>query len=213
MKVGDFVRWDSRIVQDNGHLALTREQGVVVSVNGTAIDVVWSDGERCTHRANVLARTKGVMGGVVGDKRNPQRDRGKAPVHVPARIMPKPLPGPNPYNYGVSGVTLQWFLESEEFTVNKKGEKKPVMMKLSMRKVHVRDRRSGATWVYTGTRRNGAWQYSDSRVKSNGLKERSMTEAEFDHELAKYAVEPMRVWDGMKDAVMGPAEYKAIYGD
>lgn len=204
MKIGDFVRFASRIVHANSHMALSNERGMVVSMTADkrTATVVWPDGAKGDYRVKNLTRTVGVIGHAarnMGEKRRPIKDRGVKPVKPPARVVPNPLPTATPDKYTVTGLTVKWYIPIK--TVNDKGETKEESAPMRMVKILVRCKRSGTSWTYTGM----GGKFSDSRVK-----QRSMTQAEFNGELAKYAADTWAVWEGVNNTVLSPTEFREM---
>lgn len=210
-QVGDFVRFSSKIMLENSHLALTGDRAIIVgfSEDRKIARVVWEDGDAGQYPTNKLVKTERyAVGKAVRAPGKPLRDKGHKPVSAPKRVIPDPLPTATPDNYSVSGLTVKWFVPSQtEFT--KAGN--PKMIPMQMQKIHVKCQRSGTMWVYTGTRRGGQWQYTDGRIKALGLKDKAMSEKQFRLELSKYATNPVGVWVGVTETIMGPADYRALY--
>lgn len=119
------------------------------------------------------------------------------------------LVNPDPNAYTVQAFTVYWFLPSGEIHTTKTGEKREVMIRMSMQRIHIKCNRSGMTWYYTGMGPKHKKRYSDSRVKGKNVRC-----SEFNAELARMMGDTTHVWAMLfdKDRTIKLSEYKAIMG-
>jgi hypothetical protein len=89
----------------------------------------------------------------------------------------------NPNAYGAIGVPVYFFLPTGETYQLKNGEEREKMMRITLRKIHIKCLRSGQEWHYTGIKRGGAYRYSDSRKQDMADRGGSMPEDKFKDEL------------------------------
>jgi hypothetical protein len=219
LRVGDFAKFKHQILVKHSHVSAS-DAGLVVglSPDERQADVVWPDGDSGTYRVRDLSRTEGVIGKVVAAPKRPIRDRGVVPMSVPPRPVVASLPiAPQGQNYEVRAFAVEFFIPSGTQRTLKNGEKREDMMRIVHHKVHVRCNRTGRAWVYTGAKRGGVYQYSDSRTKDGtvetGRPARSLKSGDFFAELGRI------VGDKVNDALMGLTgdtmpigDYKALIG-
>lgn len=207
-KVGDFVRFKSEIMLANPQIALTGDKAIVVGFtdDGKVARVVWSDGQQGEYRRDKLARCEGKVGAVVGSPRNPVRDRGHKPIPVPPRVQHAAMPRDgNPDQYEGFATPVKFYIPGEP-KPNKSGEMKDTMIPCLMHKVAVNCKRSGRTFIFTGTHRDGRWKYS-----GNGHK--GLTTVKLGTELARMMgeVKAQTVLAGLVGDAMPISDFKATF--